>query len=413
MRTATRWLAGDAGPPRARRLLGAATAALLLALLVLPAPWTLPSGPGFGSPSGRPFFDTVAAALFWAAGLNALACALLLATAGLWARRLRALPPREPLLPFSRRAAALLLLAVVLALALRAPLATGSVWWDEAWSLRRVVVGMAAPASPASDHVNIDRPDWSRPFWDYRKPTNHVVYNVLARASVDAWRAATGGEAHTFSHRAFRLPALLATAASVILIGVLLRLWGFPRAGVAAAFLLAIHPWHIRYGAEARAYGLMVLLTLAACVALTLALRTGTWRAWLAFGAAQFLLLWNHPATVYLVVVLAAVGGLGALAARASQPDRLTLAMRCMVANLLAALLTFQAMAPNVAQAMHWTTPTAPRLPSTWARWRRFGPGSPPACRAAPWPRQIRPRLSLRSRSLRPSGPGCGPSSSA
>lgn len=353
MDTLNRWL-GRGGPSTARRLLATALAVLLVGLVVLPAPWTLASGPGFGSPSGRPLFDTVVAALFWVAVANAIVCGILLASAGLWARPLAPLPPPEAIPRVGRLFWTLLLLAALLALGLRAPLASRSVWWDEAWSLRRVVVGEAAPAGDAPAAVEVARPPWSRPFWDYRKPTNHVLYNVMARASVDAWRAVSGGDAHGFSHLAFRLPALVASVASVVLLGVALWQWGFPGAGVAAAFLLALHPWHVRYGAEARAYGLVVLFTLVACLSLTRALRGGGWRPWLAFGAAQLLLLWSQPVTVYLVVPLGALGVVAALGRRAPPRDRITLAMRAAVANLLAALLVLQVMAPNVAQALYW-----------------------------------------------------------
>ena len=56
------------------------------------------------------------------------------------------------------------------------------------------------------------------------------------------------------------MPALLASCAAVILLGLLLRQWGHPGAGATAALVLAIHPWYIRYGVDARAYALVVPL---------------------------------------------------------------------------------------------------------------------------------------------------------
>ena len=37
---------------------------------------------------------------------------------------------------------------------------------------------------------------------------------------------------------------------SIIAVAVLVRRWGFSKAGTVAAFLLAIHPWHIRYSID-------------------------------------------------------------------------------------------------------------------------------------------------------------------
>jgi len=347
-----RWI-GRGGPPRARRLLALAALALVAGLVALPWPGALPSGPGFTSPSGRPFYDTIAAALFWVAAVNAALCALLAATASLWARAL-ALPepPVAPPRPGARLVVGLVLAALV-AVALRVPLASGSVWWDEAWSLRRVVVGAAVPDAAEPGRVVVERPGWSRVLWDYRKPTNHVLYNLTGRAAVDAWRALRGDAAWSFSERAFRLPALLASGASVALFGWWVAQWGIAGAGVAAAWLFALHPWHLRYGAEGRGYAFMLLFAVAACLAMIQALRSGSWRAWLAFAASQFLLIWSQPSALLLAVALGACAGLGAVG-RARGPARRVLLARCAVANLLAAMFIAQVMAPNVAQAVHW-----------------------------------------------------------
>jgi hypothetical protein len=68
------------------------------------------------------------------------------------------------------------------------------------------------------------------------------------------WRLAgeTGAASEAFDEFALRAPAWLAAIASVVLVG-LLRDLGFPRAGPVAAFLLALHPWHVRYGADGMA----------------------------------------------------------------------------------------------------------------------------------------------------------------
>jgi hypothetical protein len=338
---------------RARRALGLAVLGLAVLLLALPKPWSLASGPGFASPDGRPLFDTVAAAAWWVSALNALLCLGLLATVPLWVRPLGR-PEGSPLPRPDRRTWIWLALAALLALGLRLPLASGSLWWDEGWAVRRVVVGVAAPDPADPSRVVVERPPWSRPFWDYRKPTNHVVNSVLGRLSVDAWRAVSGAEPWEFDELAFRLPSLVAAVATVVLLGVLLVRFGLPRVGVASAFLLAIHPWHIRYGVEARAYSLVLLLSVLGALALTDALRSGRWRHFLAYGGSQLLLLWVQPAGIYLTLGLGSAGALGLLTAPYAGRVRVAGLVRLAVVNLLAAMAFLQVMAPNVAQSLTW-----------------------------------------------------------
>jgi hypothetical protein len=353
-------VSGQDAPRRARRLLLLAALALFALLAAMPKPWGLESGPGFASGLDRTLFDTVMAATFWAALLDLALCLVLAATAPLWARPLGgsvageecgapAPPPRV-----GRVFVLLLLAASLLAIGLRAPLAQRSLWWDELWSVKRTLGGWPSPAPDDPTQVVYEDLPWSRPLWHYRKPTNHVVYNITARATIDLWRAITGAGPHAFDELVFRLPALAASALAVAGTGVLLWRWGLPRAGIAAAFLLALHPWAIRYGAEGRAYAMAPLFCVALALALTEALRTGRWRAWLATGAALFLLLWNQPAGIYL----AASAGACALVALARRPlprrDRATLAMRFGASSAFAAMAFLLLMAPNIAQALAW-----------------------------------------------------------
>jgi hypothetical protein len=141
----------------------------------------------------------------------------------------------------------------------------------------------------------------------------------------------------------------------VFLMGLLLREWGLPRAGVAASFLLAVHPWHILYGVDGRAYGFVVLFTILGCLWLTKGLRSGAWRYWLLYGGSQLLLLWTHPMAIFVTLSLGLFGLVGLLRAQRSLRDRLLLAARFSVANLAAAMVLFQVMAPNLSQVAGWT----------------------------------------------------------
>ena len=97
---------------------------------------------------------------------------------------------------------------------------------------------------------------WIDTLWYYNKPTNHVLYSVLSRFSLAAWRAITGAAPSEWDEFAFRFPTFVAALLSVLGLGLLVHDLGFPRAAPAAAWLLAIHPWHVRFGGEGRGYAL-------------------------------------------------------------------------------------------------------------------------------------------------------------
>jgi uncharacterized membrane protein len=74
-------------------------------------------------------------------------------------------------------------------------------------------------------------------------------------------------------------------------------------AGVVAAFLSALHPWHVRYASEARAYAFVLALVPLMLLFFLRALKEGRWRWWAAFGTAAFFLM-SYPTCIYILLVL-------------------------------------------------------------------------------------------------------------
>ena len=338
---------------RVRVLLGGGLLALLVWLVGPLRPSLLVGAPTLVPGPGQSHIHTILVATWYAAALNAALCALLLATSGLWMRPLRAAAPAAPRAARLGRTGWLLIAAaVLLAGALRWPLAHGSLWWDEAWNVRNTIVGKldVAPDDPAR-RVFAPAP-WTKTLWYYHAPTNHPAFSVASRISTDLWRLASGAAPEDFDEFAYRLPAYAAALAAVATVGALVAELGFPVAAVAASFALAIHPLHVRYGADGRGYSLVVLFTLLGAWLLLRALRDGRWRWWLAYGATQGLLLWTFPLAVYVPAAFALAGcaAIG-LDARRSRAERALLLARFAVANLLAAMAFLQLMAPNLAQA--------------------------------------------------------------
>jgi hypothetical protein len=331
----------------ARLALAAGLAGLLLFLLLAPRPWDVPGGPGFFAREGDALHHVVQRSLFYGAALAALLCAALLATARLWTAPLAPAPagPRVP-----RWLPPLLAVAILLGGALRFELATGGLWWDEAWIVERIVVGEFRPeprlGGPEPRFVAVP---WIRTFFEYEKPTNHLPQSVASRLSVDFWRAASGGEPASFDERALRLPTYAAALATIALLGLLGAAWGFPRAGAAAAFLLALHPWHIETATGARGFAFVGLAASGGALALTHALRSGSGGWWLGYAASQALLLWTHPFAIYLTACLG-----GAASLYLALGGRWRELARAAAAHALVGVALLLVLAPAVAQVPLW-----------------------------------------------------------
>ena len=335
-RTAARWLLGAGG-------LGCVA---LLALI--DTPWTLPGGPGFVAERGESLMITAKIALWWAALANALLCGLLFATAPLWAGRCEPAVGSAAPAPLGRLGWALVVVAVVLGAGLRVPPSLGSLYWDEAWSVKRAVVG-GFEVAPDGDSLEWDGVPWRKTLWTFKKPTNHVGFSVAGRVATDAWRVLGGRPEGAFDELVLRLPSLLASLLAIVGVALLAREWGFAWAGVAAAFLLALHPWHVRFGPAARGYGLVLFFAVGVAFTLGRALAEDRARWWLAYAAALFGLLWSHLFAIYLALSL----GIASLAALLVERRRVA-AARLVVASLAAGMALGFVMAPNLAQVPLW-----------------------------------------------------------
>lgn len=94
------------------------------------------------------------------------------------------------------------------------------------------------------------------------------------------------------------LSAAVATLTIPLLWGLARRLCG-PVGAAATAVIVALHPLHVYYGHEARAYALWALLLTVALRLLVEAVLRGGWRWWAAYGAVLLVCLHLHYFTIY------------------------------------------------------------------------------------------------------------------
>jgi hypothetical protein len=227
-------------------------------------------------------------------------------------------------------------------------------WDDEELNLRTTLYGKFK-LNKKTGEVEFKRFDWLETVYGYSKgPNSHTMFSIISRACEDAWNSIAKPRAFPFVEWPFRVPALVFGVLAVAAMAWLPKEFGLPGAGVAAAFLLAIHPWNIRYASEARGYSLLVLLVPVLFVFWRRAVITGRWKWWGAFAGTEFSLIYCYPGVVFVLVVLNLTTlALIAIGGDCAKP-RNRQAGRWFCVNVLAAILTLQLMLPLYPQAKQY-----------------------------------------------------------
>ena len=303
----------------------------------------------------RPSFKTYLAVGLWYGTLVHLTLlGILVATVRWWGRghpvryEMSLLKPTNSFWTAHRFFIALALLCTVAAL-IRWPRMSLSYWGDEGWAVAPYVYGKHIPVDPNQPQGPlVHKPvDWLNTAFDDRTGGNHYLFSLLQRATLTGWRWMGNLPPDAFDESISRLPPLAAGLASIALLALWLRWLGRPGVGLASALLLALHPWHLRYSTEARGYSLMLLFLILALWLACVALKTGRWRWWLAFGTAEFLCMYSWKGVMYplalanLVLLAWIICGrrmnCGLPDAEAVSGSRATSLWRWLVASLIAA----------------------------------------------------------------------------
>lgn len=338
---------------RVRNLLRLALGLLVLHLAFGHNPWQ--DGIAKAVREGKPILseDIADTWLWWTAAANALLVSILLVTLPRWLRRaevseVRSLAPA----PRGRVFALLVAAAVLMGAFFLQPRLSFSWWDDEEYTVRRHVDGHWVGLG--TDHLEFKKVPWHETLWKNNEGNNHIGFTVLSRLSLGAWRLVARPDTPLANETAVRLPSFLAALGAVVVTALLGWRLGFAAAGVGAAWLLALHPWFVRYGAEARGYAMVLLLVPTVWVLLLNALQRGTWGRWLAFGAAQTVLMCTHMGTVMVLIATNAAAAVGLVIFHRGTPALREQGARFLVTNLLSAALWAQLMVPNFVQMLDY-----------------------------------------------------------
>ena len=263
----------------------------------------------------------------------------------------------------------LVLVAIVACASLAGPTLGHSLWDDENESLTYYSLGRFL-REDGSGKIRFKAYPWRKTIFGYTTPNNHIFHNILSRSTNALWSAATRPGGWEFNHIAIRLPAFLAALAAVAALAFLLKEFGFPAAGVAAAWFLAVNPWFTEHAAIARGYTLLMLLMLLAVLAWRRALLVGTWRWWSCFAGASLLMMWTYLGSFFILAPLNLASAVLILRGGPSVagPVRTQLS-RWFCVNTLAAAAALPLLLPLVPQMKKYIAKLAATPTSIGASW--------------------------------------------
>ena len=239
-----------------------------------------------------------------------------------------------------------LLIVIVAALALRWPRMGLSFYNDEAHTFKRYIAGRFHEAKDGK--VKFRQVSWLDTVWLNQVGNNLMPCSVFGRACYDSWRKLAHATEGTVCEAAVRLPQLVTGLASLVVLWLALRRLLGAGAAWWAVVLLALHPWHVRYCTEARAYGFM-LLGVAMCFYFVIrALEDTRWRWWIGLGLAQFVCLWSFTGSVYLLAVFDAAVFVPLLWRAWKHGGSWVPLLRFGTGLIIGAMVTLQVMLPSV-----------------------------------------------------------------
>lgn len=259
--------------------------------------------------------------------------------------------------PVGRPVLVMLAVAAVLALAPRLPRMAQSFWNDEETTMQDYAWGEWRQGK--NEQWKFRPAAWQDTLFYNRGGSNHIANSVSTRLTLSAAAKLgigyPGGSNSRFSEASARTIPLLASLATVILFGWLIARAGYPAAGVAAAWVLALHPWHVRYSVEIRGYSLMLCAMLVSLACLWQALATGKRRWWFGFAAAEAVYLLCFAGSVYMAMAINGLVVLHLLCGKTIERPARWSALRALVGwNLLAALPVVFLMSPSLPQFAYY-----------------------------------------------------------
>lgn len=292
--------------------------------------------------------DYVKTWLWWGVVIDLILALGLMATVKWWAGSAEA----RTLSSQRRSGAFFIVLAglLVVVVVVRLPRLPFSFYNDEAHNFVRLVAGDLKHESPLNDNFRFRQTKWVETLWYNTSGNNSMPSSILTRLSYDAWRKITGAVEGQVCEAAVRVPSFLFGLASLTLIGLAMRDLAGDRAALLSVLAGALHGWHARYSTEARGYSILIFAVVMLVWFLSRALRSGSWRHWLGYGAAVFLCAWSFNGSVYFLATLNGLLILRQLWLWRRQEHSFDQVLRPVIAGVFAVMVAVPLMMPHLPQ---------------------------------------------------------------
>lgn len=192
----------------------------------------------------------------------------------------------------------LIILIVIFGGFLRWELVTGSLSWEE----YKILGGSSERSTPVESLTFSE--NWTNILLDYPSSDKSHLLSAVLKVSHSVWSFFANVERVKFSEFALRLPNFCASLFSILLVGILLKNWGFGGAGILCSFLLAMHPWHIERGILVGPDGILIFLLLITILSIIYSIndQTGKWRSWITLSIVQFLISYLIPQGIFIAI---------------------------------------------------------------------------------------------------------------
>jgi hypothetical protein len=237
----------------------------------------------------------------------------------------------------------LLLLIILLGGHLRWNLATGSLWWEEINSVKN------ATHETSSN-------EWEKTLWMYQKQNECPPLAAAIKTSQSIWPSNNQSNESKIDELSIRAPIFILSILSILIIGLLVKLWGFSTGALGSALFLAMHPWHIRHGTEVGNVGIIIFLTLLGSLWLTYAINDNKerWRYWVLFGVNQLMFAWTIPEGIFYAIGFSLCGIVLILSQNTNLSCRSLSIGRLIAVNAMACMIYLPIFMPNIIQMSRW-----------------------------------------------------------
>jgi hypothetical protein len=224
-----------------------------------------------------------------------------------------------------------------------------SLWHDEASRTKSTMVGVYREQNDGT--FKFKKIKWEDALFNSKLP-NHVLQSAMSKGVHDVWTGLAGTKQIPLSEAALRFPSWVFGISGVVFLAWLLASWGQYEAGVIGAWLLALHPWYLRYASEARGYMVVMALLPLLLLAFQRAAQSGLLRWWVVFALTQTAMVYAYVTSLYIPLVLNLLAPIVLFSLRKQGLDFAGMITKWMVANVLSGTLFVILFLPNAPQLL-------------------------------------------------------------